>query len=389
MTSLLLALLAATPDAGASEAPLELIDDARLVYRVAACGNEDPLPPNLDAKVVEEHCKKQREWTERYRKQWGTKAKDFLQKLEPAGLPTTVVCPFCGGDLLSVLNTYPAATEVTTLSLELSGDPRRLKAVKDVKVLKESIHSFEETEKSTLLSNDSKSVNMSKLQRGELPGQLAMHLMGLVAHGYEPVSVRYFQLEPDGSLHYLTASEIEKVEGEQAKRLKSTWRSPDFSPAFANVEVRFRPVGQPGAPVRVHRHIGADLSDDGLKANLPLVKYLEARGKVAVLVKAASYLLWRPDFGTIRDYLLSHSDYMLSDSTGVPPYYAKKAGFVQDPYGTFEQSFLGAAKQHNEDFRKLFEHARPLPFRFGYPDGSPELRSHMVVTRRAVPDGGP
>ncbi len=391
MIPLVLALLATAPVPPAPPPvppPADFIDDARLVFRVAACGDDSPLPSNLDAAVVKAHCDKQLQWMQRYHKQWGTRARDFLARLEPAGLPTTVVCPFCGGDLLSVLNTYPQALEVTTLSLELSGDPRRLRTLSDPKTLKDSLHTFEETEKSTMLSNDSKSVNLSKLQVGQLPGQLAMHLMGLAVHGYAPVSVRYFRIEPDGALHYYSALEISKVESEHALRLKTTWKSPDFSPAFANVELQFRAVGQPNAPLRIERHIGADLSDPGLAANPGLVKYLKARGKVAVLVKAASYLLWRNDFSTIRDYLLEHSDFMLSDSTGVPPYFAKKAGFVQEPYGSFEQSFLGAAKQHNEDFRKLFEHARPLPFRFGYPDGSPELRSHLVVTRRLAADAG-
>jgi hypothetical protein len=392
MTLLLLTLLAAAPDGGApSGAPLELIDDAKLVFRVADCADDSALPDNFDKKTVDDHCKKQHEWVDRYNKQWGTKAKDFLAKLEPAGLPTEIVCPFCGGDMLSVLNTYPFATSVTTMSLEHAGDPRKLKTVKDAKTLKDALHNFEETEMSTLLSNDSKSVNMSKLQVGLLPGQLSMHLMGLMTHGFEPVSVRYFRIEPDGALHYFTAEEVEQLDKEQLKHLRGSWKDPDFSPAFSNVEVTFRPKGQPNAPTRTFRHIAADLLDEppnGLKTNPGLMKYLEGRGKVTVLVKAASYLLWRNDANLIRDYLLGHSDYMLSDSTGVPPYYAKKAGFVQEPYGSFEVSFLGATKQHNEDFKKLFEKAKPLPFRFGYPDGSPEKRSHMVVTRRAEADAG-
>lgn len=394
MTLLLMTLLAAAPDAGAApSAPLDLIDDVKLVFRVADCGDESPLPANIDKKTVDDHCKTQHEWVDRYNKQWGTKAKDFLAKLEPQGLPTEVVCPFCGGDMLSVLNTYPFATGVTTMSLELAGDPRKLKTVKDAKALKDALHDFEQTEMSTMLSNDSKSVNMSKLQVGLLPGQLSMHLMGLMTHGFEPVSVRYFRIEPDGQLHYYSAAEIEQLDSEHAKHLRGSWKDPDFSVAFSNVEVQFRPVGQPNAPLRLFRHIAADLLDkppNGLSTNPGLLKYLDSRGKVSVLVKAASYLLWREDANMIRDYLLSHSDYMLSDSTGVPPYYAKKAGFVQDPYGSFEVSFLGATKQHNGDFKKLFEKAKPLPFRFGYPDGSPEKRSHMVVTRRAeAKDAGP
>ncbi len=38
-------------------APLDFTDEAKLLYRVVACGNDAPLPEGIDAKVVEAHCK--------------------------------------------------------------------------------------------------------------------------------------------------------------------------------------------------------------------------------------------------------------------------------------------------------------------------------------------
>ena len=40
-----------------------------------------------------------------------------------------MVYPFGGGDLISALTTYPEATEITTMSLEHAGDPRRIKGI--------------------------------------------------------------------------------------------------------------------------------------------------------------------------------------------------------------------------------------------------------------------
>ena len=42
--------------------------------------------------------------------------------------------------------------------------------------------------------------------------------------------MRFFRVEADGSLHCQDADEID---GTTASKLKSTWRAPDFSPAFA------------------------------------------------------------------------------------------------------------------------------------------------------------
>src|SRR3954464_15865512 len=92
--------------------------EAKLLFRIVACQGDDPLPANIDAKVVEEHCKKLNARIEKYRKTWVDVAWPFIQKLKPEGLPKTVVYPFGGGDLISALTTYPELNEVTTMSLE-------------------------------------------------------------------------------------------------------------------------------------------------------------------------------------------------------------------------------------------------------------------------------
>ena len=74
---------------------------------------------------------------------------------------------------------------------------------------------------------------------------------------------------------------------------------------------------------------------------------------------------------------------MLSDSTGVPPAFAKPAGMVQETYGAFTGAFLESfqATKHDEDFVALWktQKKRKLPFRFGYVDMAKQ--AHLVVTR--------
>ena len=102
-----------------------------------------------------------------------------------------------------------------------------------------------------------------------------------------------------------------------------------------------------------------------------------------MLVKGASYLLWHPGFSLIRGYILDHLKWMLSDSTGVPPKFAKSAGMVQETYGTYTGAFLEGyqATKHDEDFIALWagQKKRKLPFRFGYVDM--KKQAHLVVTR--------
>lgn len=368
--------------------PADFIDDVRLLYAVVTC-QDGELPKTVDAKAVAAYCAVQKPRFEKYRAHWGTTAKEFLVKQHPKDLPMELVYPFGGGDLMSALTAFPDANPITTLSLELAGDPRRLATVTDAKVLKDSLLAIANASASTLVSNDSLSVNLSKVQRGELPGQLSMHLIGLALFDYEPVAVRYFRIEDDGTLHYYSLDEVHALDASKATSLKATWKSPDFSPAFANVEVQFVPRGQPKATPRVHRHIGADLSNDGLKKMPGVLKYLEGRGRVAAMTKAASYLLWNGGFSLVRDYLVTHAAFMVSDSTGVPVRFWKKAGCTVETFGTFQKSFFKASDTYEEDLRKEFEHAHKIPMRFGYPDASPEKRSHLyTVTCAAHADAG-
>lgn len=369
---------AAPPAAPTLPEPLDYTKQVKLLFRVVACGGGDPLPSHIDVKVVDAHCKELNRRVERYRKTWVGEAMPFIQSLKPAGLPTTVVYPFGGGDLISALTTYPEATDITTMSLEHAGDPRRIDSV-DSKSLAESLALIRSTSSGLLVANDSKTENLMKGQRGELPGQLSFFLIGLAAHGFEPVSLKYVKPNPDGTLRYLTATELQASEEKSAKLLHKAWVSPDFSEAFDNLELVFVKKGEdPKTQARVHRHFAQNLSDTNFGVDEGMKKYLEKKGRIVAMTKAASYLLWRDHFATIRDYLLAHMEFMVSDSTGIPPKFATKAGFSQQAYGKFAESFLGANPQYNEDFRQLWKTAKPLAFRYGYLDKN--LSMHMLVT---------
>src|SRR5262249_11843795 len=127
-----------------------------------------------------------------------------------------------------------------------------------------------------LTANDSKSENLMKGQKGELPGQLSFFLIALAVHGYEPVGLKYVRLEPDGSPHAFTQTEIASVEKQKAGHLKSSWTSPDFSEAFRNLELTFVKRGVANDVPRTHRHFGANLEDSQMKDS-PLLKHLQAK----------------------------------------------------------------------------------------------------------------
>ncbi|HVK87071.1 MAG TPA: hypothetical protein VM513_23285 [Kofleriaceae bacterium] len=385
LASAVIVLASASAYAGdPTGAPADFVADARLFHRVVACGPVDPFPPSIDAATVDKHCAEMTKRYESFRARYLTPAGAFFAKLRPAGLPTTVVYPFGGGDLASALVTYPDATEITTISLEHAGDPTRLATLTKAQ-LRTALTDYRAAVAGLLTLNDSTSENMRKLERGGIPGQLSFHITGAAAHGYEPVSLKYFTLEPDGSIHYLTKAEIDGLAAKKAKKKKGGWVDTDFSEAFTNMELTLVKSSDPTGRKVVHRHLAANLANKAFTGS-PLEKHLQAKGKIVALTKAASYLIWTSSFSAIQDYLLANMAWMASDATGIAPKAAKKAGFTQTTYGTFAGAFLEEASPAvNEAMVKLWasQPRRKLPFRYGYPDA--EKHVHLMITAPSEP----
>ncbi|MBC7975133.1 MAG: hypothetical protein H7138_09125 [Myxococcales bacterium] len=364
-----LIVLSIAGPARAAERGHEFIAEARTLLVVGACA--EGAPPEGKAAIVAAHCKKVQAAQADYRKSWIAVARTFFAAHVPTNIPKTVVYPFAGGDLSTALTVFPDANEITTLSLEPAGDPTALARLSD-KQLKTALAVVATELGSLYRANFSVTMNMIGAMRGgELPTQLIFSLSALVIHGYEPTSLRYFKLAPDGTPSYLTDADVERL----AKLTDVGKRNREY----ANVELTFRRQGGAGAREQVYRHIQANLDDAHLKADPAALRHLEAKGTVAAMTKAASYLLTFGDFQTMRSYVIDHVAWMVSDTTGLPPSYGKKAGFAYETWGAFDNPNMAAGKSYAPEWRAEYaaQEKRPLPFRFGYPDA--KHRGHLII----------
>jgi hypothetical protein len=366
------AAISETPGEGA-----DFIAQAKTLFRVAACGSQGDVPVRFDTTIVARHCDELVRAYGEYERAWVDVAKPFIASLRPADLPRIVVYPFGGGDLASALATFPDGAEFTTISLEPAGDVRPIDTLPADRLARElAIHRahlerlFEKAH--------SRTENLEKESKTDLPGEILFALAALVVHEQIPTSLRYFRLARDGSVEYVTDADIEAAK-----------TADDRHALFANAELCFRRTGARDAPVQVLRHISFNLDDFHLRADKGLLAHLTAKGKVAAMTKAASHLLWNDHFSTMRSWLLDHTDWMVSDSTGIPPRFAAPVGFVQDTYGTFNgpAPFGLLDARDAADVKKLFasQPVRDLAFRYGYPDK--DGHGHLIVTRRAPQPG--
>jgi hypothetical protein len=360
----------------------------RAMFRVAACGSDDAIPERFSAKTIEAHCKEMHGVLGSYKKAWADEAQAFIAGLRPHDLPTTVIYPFGGGDLSSALAVFPDASELTTISLEAAGDIRAIDTIKSGR-LADDLDTITTDIRRLYRAAHSTTKSLQQASHSTLPGTIMMALAGLAVHGMEPVALHYFDIEPDGSLRYLANEELDQRAAEFAadkrgtkapKKITHYWYEQDS--AFANVEIQYRPRGDAKAPLRTYRHIVANLDDPHMTADERVLRHLRAKGKVAVMTKAASFLLWYDDFTKIRDYLLQNLAWMVSYASGIPPSYAGPAGFEQITYGDFTGPyFVIDEKNTRAEFVKLWK-TQPhhdLPFRFGYPDNA--KHNHLMITR--------
>src|SRR5688572_15575142 len=200
---------------------------ARDLAIVGAC-LDGPIPQGYDEKLVARHCKAIKAAQSDYTTQWLTKARAFFGEKVPGGLPKKVVYPFSGGDLSSALTVYPDADEITTLSLEPAGDPRTLAALVEASTkpmgkankpspaakaaLERALATIQKELRFLYLVSFSNTLNMIDAMRtGALPTQLVFGLSALKVHGYELVALRYFTLDEEGNVKYLTDAEVARA----------------------------------------------------------------------------------------------------------------------------------------------------------------------------------
>ncbi|MBA2542644.1 MAG: hypothetical protein H0V17_23575 [Deltaproteobacteria bacterium] len=364
------ALLAAPAVARADDAA-ELVEEAKELLIVGACG--DGTPTKVKPEAIAAHCKAMKKMQTEYKGSWQANAIAFFAEHTPKTIPKAVVYPFAGGDLASALAVFPDADEITTIALEPAGDPRALAKLSEKEVAAQLQLSAKGMD---LLyrRNYSHTMDMIDFMRGaKLPTQLIFSLSALSLYGYEPTSMKYFTLADGGAIKYLSKADLNT-----ADKLKDVGKR---NMALSNVEIKFRKIGSKRE--QTFRHIVANLDDQHLKKSPQALDHLMKKGRVSAMTKAASFLLMFDGFNTMRKYLVDQVDWMVSDATGLSPKYGKTAGFEYETHGTFERSEMDAGAPFSPVWAAEFkaQPKRDLKFRFGYPDH--KFRNHLIIMRKA------
>jgi hypothetical protein len=98
----------------------------------------------------------------------------------------------------------------------------------------------------------------------------------------------------------------------------------------------------------------------------------------ATLIKAASYLMHREQFSTIRSLVLKGSDLVIQEDTGIPIRFFDKDTWDITLFGKYTKPIAQFQIRQQPDLAEMFADTtiKPLPFIIGYHGTAKE--SHVI-----------
>jgi hypothetical protein len=128
---------------------------------------------------------------------------------------------------------------------------------------------------------------------------------------------------------------------------------------------------KPGDPEpRTVVYFSCDIENKAFPVGSPLYRYFAGLERMSTFVKSGSYLLHYGDFSTLRDLILSRSEFVLQDDTAVPYRYFKKGKWQVQLFGIYTQPVKDFTNVEQPDLKRAYEEDAKsipsLPFHFGY-----------------------
>lgn len=346
----------------------DLSAEARYLYGRIVCQGRPADGP----------CKSLAQAITAYRDSYIKPMRPWLAKRRPAKLPPALLYPFSGGDLISALSVYPDQRQFLHFSLEHAGPVTAIRGM-SAALEQQARWKLVWMARNLLSAGESFSVDLKKQEQAELPGTLPLLLVALQVHGGTITGLSYVKIKPDGSLVRYSRAELTAASPKAARKAPK-WKDPRFSMRFSNVELRFRLKGD--TEDRSILHVAANLSNAGLAKRPGIVQLIGRLGPHALMIKAASYLMWDNGFSTIRDTIFARAVWGISDVSAPYPAWLMKHGWRLETYGRFECLKKKRMHQSSIGWRVLFRRpkSRVLPFRYGYVDC--KSRWHAVLLYR-------
>lgn len=277
-----------------------------------------------------------------------------------------VFYPFSGPDFLNAFTFFPSASRLVMVGLEPAGSvPDFNQLAKDT--LTGYFKSIRHSLTSIMKFSFFRTLSMEKdLKSVELDGTLPVMLIFMVRTGNTIVNVKPVSLAHDGTV--------------MVKDFDKNHHNP-----YRGVRVQY--LTNQDTMVRELTYFSADIGDAGLSRDSTVLQFVKSYPFSVTYLKSASYLMHKSYFAKIRSTILTKTQRILQDDSGIPYRYLANDRWKCQAYGTYDKPIKLFSNWYQADYRALFEdtvHVKPLTFGIGYdwrPNESNLLYAVKIVNK--------
>jgi hypothetical protein len=143
-------------------------------------------------------------------------------------------------------------------------------------------------------------------------------------------------------------------------------------------------------PAQTLYYFRTDVSNGGVQAS-GFLKFAATLGNGNALIKSASYLMHSGNFTQVRDFVLSHSQYIVQDDSGIPLAAFRPETWNLYPFGAYLGPIAIFPGRSQPRLGELFKRAKapPLDFGIGYRHRGHDSNLLLAVRKDQLKLGSP
>ena len=274
--------------------------------------------------------------------------------------------PFSGPDILHAQTFFPNANHYVLMGLEPVGTLPVFEHLEDVPdsmsnyygKINKSLHAI-------LNFSFFRTNSMSEdLKNEDVDGTLHLLLLFLNRNGNTICSVKPFVLDSSGTINYLNSFVDLKSKNAKSKGIEIT---------FNNLDKKQK---------KLH-YFSLDLSNAAYDKNSAVQKYLNQLGSVTTYLKGASYLMHNAGFSSVRDFILTKSNQVMQDDSGIAfRFFEKNKNWKYVFYGEYKKPISLFANRFQVDLDSMFKTVTPKKLGFGLGYNFKDNNSNLMIAKK-------
>ncbi|MDH5654286.1 MAG: hypothetical protein OEZ34_00115 [Spirochaetia bacterium] len=288
----------------------------------------------------------------------------------------TVFYPFSGPDFLNIFTFFPDGNEYILFGMEPPGLPPDLSMISENN-LPAALANLRKSLATILNFSFFRTLDMAKdLKKMDLRGAAPIIIVFMTRTGNEIKNIESVALEKKGTIR-LIKDPYKIKNGIPTQKTLSV-----LSSEIPGIRITFRKPGS--SRDQTLYFFSLDISNTGLRSKGQLLTFVKKKGPLTTYLKAASYLMYRETFSTIRNFILNESLTVMQDDSGMPLKSFQTSKWNLSFYGNYTKPIRLFQSRYQPDLRAVYtdknRNIGELPFGIGY--NWKKGQSNLMIARK-------